>query len=128
MPHDVISVPTGKMIYAIGALQRAGGYVLSERQEMSVLELLALAGGVAGSAAKKKARILRPKPGGSGREEIEVDIKDIMKNEGADIPLYSGDILFVPESGSKKVLTTVIAAGVGVGSGVALWRLRPTGN
>jgi len=128
MPHDVISVPTGKMIYAIGALNRAGGYVLSERQEMSVLELLALAGGIQDHAAKHNARILRPKPGGAGREEIVVDIKDIMKNEGADIPLYSGDILFIPESGSKKVLTTVVAAGIGVGSGIALWRLGRGGR
>lgn len=123
MPHDVISVPTGKMVYAIGAIGRAGGFVLSERQEMSVLELLALAGGVQGPASKRNAKILRPQPGSAGREEIEVDLKEVMRNEGGDIPLYAGDILVVPESGSKKLLTTAITAGIGVGTGIALWRL-----
>ena len=126
MPHDVISVPTGKMIYAIGSLQRSGGFVLSERQEMSVLELLALAGGLDGSASKRNATILRPKPGSSGREEIPVDLKQVMKNEGADLPLYAGDILFVPESGSKAIMKTAVAAGVGVGTGIAIWRLGRT--
>lgn len=126
MPHDVVSIPTGKMIYAIGALHRAGGFVLSERQEMSVLELLALAGGAAGSASKRGAMILRPKPGSSGREEIPVDLKEVMKNEGADLPLYAGDILFVPESGSKALLKATVAAGIGAGSGIAVWRLRGT--
>ena len=123
MPHDVISVPTGKMIYAIGALNRVGGFVLSERQEMSVLELLALAGGVDSAASKRGARILRPKTDGPGRDEISVDLKDVLKNEGSDIPLYSGDILVVPESGSKKALTAAVAAGVSAGTGIAIWRM-----
>src|SRR5690606_35035898 len=123
MPHDVISVPTGKMIYAIGALNRVGGFVLSERQELSVLELLALAGGGDSTASKRSARILRPKADGPGRDESSVDLKDVLKNEGSDIPLDSGDILVVPESGSKKALTAAITAGVGVGTGVAIWRM-----
>ena len=122
-PHDVISVPAGKMVYAVGAVARAGGFVLSEREDMSVLELLALAGGVDGTASKKGAAILRPKAGSAEREEIPINLKDVMKNEGSDLPLYAGDILFVPESGSRAWLKTAVGAGLGVGTSIAVWRL-----
>ena len=46
-PHDVISVPRAEMVYVIGAVERSGGFVLNERESISVLQVLALAGGLA---------------------------------------------------------------------------------
>jgi len=47
------------MVYVTGQVMRAGGFVLNERESMSVLEALALAGGTDGFAAPQHSRILR---------------------------------------------------------------------
>ena len=123
-PHDVISVPRGKMVYVLGAVERGGGYVLAERQEMSVLELLALAGGLSPTAAQKKVTILRPEEGKAQRTEIAVNVKDLLKREGDEVFLKSEDILLVPESGAKKMGDTLARGLVGGLPTVLLWRLR----
>jgi len=122
--HDVISVPRGKMVYVIGAVRRGGGFVLAERQEMSVLELLALAGGLESTAAQKRVTILRPQSGGARRSEIPVNVKDLLKREGDEIYLQSNDILLVPESGSKKAASLLARSVMGGLPTVLLWRLR----
>ena len=45
-PHDVVSVPKAEMVYVIGEVKRAGGFVLGEHQSISVLQALALAEGL----------------------------------------------------------------------------------
>src|ERR1051325_9269037 len=45
LPSDIISVPKADMVYVIGAVKRSGGFVLSEKEEISVLQALSLAEG-----------------------------------------------------------------------------------
>lgn len=123
-PHDVISVPRGKMVYVLGAVQRSGGYVLAERQEISVLELLALAGGMTPTAAQKRVSVLRPREGSAQRTEIAVNVKDMLKREGDEIFLESEDILLVPESGAKKFGETLTRSAVAGLPTALLWRLQ----
>ena len=123
-PHDVISVPRGKMVYVIGAVGRGGGYVLSERQEISVLELLALAGGLGPTAAKKRVTILRSVEGQPRRTEIPVDVQELLDREALEVYLQSNDILLVPESGSKKTMTALVNATAFSLPQALLWRIR----
>jgi polysaccharide export outer membrane protein len=53
LPHDVVSVPRAEMVYVIGAVERSGGFVLEEREQISVIQALSLAGGTTGIAAPK---------------------------------------------------------------------------
>lgn len=55
-PHDVISVPRAEMVYVIGQVQRAGGFILNERENLSVLKALSLAGGLDRTASRSKSR------------------------------------------------------------------------
>lgn len=121
-PHDVISVPRGKMVYVLGAVQRGGGYVLAERQEISVLEVLALAGGFSALAKKKQVRILRSVDGRPQRREIPVNVKDMMRREGSEVYLQKNDILLVPESGFKKASAAMTHAAAGALPTALLWR------
>ena len=99
-PHDVITVPRARMVYVIGEVDRAGGFVLRERESVSVLQALALAGGLGRSPAMKKARILRPDEEGGDKLEIALDLKSIMAGSATDVELRQDDILFVPRSGA----------------------------
>ncbi len=69
-PNDVISVPKAELVYVVGAVKRAGGFTLSEREQISVLQALSLAEGLEGVASPANAKILRPSDGEKTRTEI----------------------------------------------------------
>jgi polysaccharide export outer membrane protein len=103
-PHDEITVPRGEMIYVVGTVPRAGGFILQQRATLSVLQALSLAGGTDKGAATKNTKILRPGPGGGARVEVPVNLTAILHGKAPDVGMQSGDILFVPSSASKKTL------------------------
>jgi polysaccharide export outer membrane protein len=122
-PDDVISVPKAEMVYVIGEVPRTGGFVLSERKSMSLLEALTLAGGInRGTASAASSKILRLTAGSDTRVEIPVDLKRIMNGKGEDIQLMPGDILFVPGSTAKQASIRALEAAIQVGTGLAVWR------
>ena len=121
-PNDVISVPRAEMVYVIGAVGRSGGFVLREQESISVLQALALAGGVDGTAAASRARILRPAPGGGERLELPVDLQRIMESNSEDVALQPEDILFVPNSSGKTAARRAADAVIRVATGVIIFR------
>ena len=121
-PQDVISVPRGEMVYVVGQVPRAGGFILRERETLSVLQALSLAGGLDATAQPQNARILRPAPGGGTRAEIPVDLRKIMAAQAGDVPLQSEDILFVPTSGPKKAFGRAAEAAIQITTGLLIYR------
>ena len=101
-PHDVISVPKAEMVYVTGEVKRSGGFVLGEHQSISVLQALSLAEGLNGTADTRHARILRLKRDADQREEMAVDVKDVLTGKKPDVALQGDDILFIPGSTGKK--------------------------
>lgn len=122
MPHDVISVPRAHLVYVIGAVERSGGFALREREQISVIEALALAGGLDRIAALRKAKILRAVDGQGERQEVIVDLKAILADNAPDLTLQQEDILFIPTSGGKRAGVMATAALVNFGTGAAIWR------
>ena len=122
-PHDVISVPKAEMVYVIGEVRRSGGFVLGEHQTISVLQALSLAEGLNGAADTRHARILRLKREADQREELAVDVKDVLNGKKPDIALRGDDILFIPGSTGKKAALRAIEAAIQTGSGMAIWRM-----
>ena len=122
MPRDVIAVPRADMVYVIGGVNRAGGFVMNDRENVSVLQALALAGGLKGTAKKRAAKIIRSREG-EKRVEIAVDLRRIMSGRSIDVPLERDDILFVPHSGGKAAARRIAEAGLAMGTGVAVWRV-----
>jgi polysaccharide biosynthesis/export protein len=120
--HDVISVPRAEMVYVVGEVIRAGGFVLNEKENLSVLQALSLAGGLQPEAAPKNARILRAATKAEERKEVEVDVKSILQGKVPDVSLMADDILFIPGSGTKKASRRVLEAAIQTISGVAIWR------
>jgi polysaccharide export outer membrane protein len=122
--NDLITVPRAKMVYVIGDVGRPGGYVLDgHSSKLTVLQAVALAGGVNKSAAYGSTRILRPSTGGDApRPETQIDLKKIMSSKAPDIPLHADDILYVPNSLTKAVTARSIEAAVGIGTGLLIWK------
>jgi polysaccharide biosynthesis/export protein len=122
MPHDVITVPKAELVYVIGSVNKAGGFILSEREHMSLLQALSLAAGLERTADSRHAKIIRTESGQEQRKEIAVDVKKILEGGSSDVPLHGGDILFVPDSTAKRVGMRTMEAIVQAAVGVAIWR------
>jgi polysaccharide export outer membrane protein len=121
-PYDVVSVPRADMVYVIGAVKRAGGFVLNEKENMTVLQALSLAEGLDRAAAPKSAKILKPNPGAASRTEVLVDLRKIIAGRSADVPLNADDILFVPTSMAKSATVRGLEAALQIGTGIVIWR------
>lgn len=121
MPYDVITVPRAEMVYVIGAVHRSGGFMLTERSQMSVLQALSLAEGLGQTAGGKNAKILRVRGESQQRYEIPIDVNKILKGKAADQALFANDILFIPNSTGKSASIRAIEAVLQTGSGIAIY-------
>lgn len=119
--HDLIAVPQARMVYVVGDVRKAGGFVLGEQENVSLLQALSLAEGLSPTAATANARILR-QVGKSGRTEIPVDLRKILRGKASDMAMLENDILFVPGSTGKKAGLRVLDAATQIGTGVVIWR------
>ncbi len=122
MPYDVISVPRAEMIYVIGQVKKAGGFVLRERESLSVLQALSLAEGLDRVSAPQAAKILRQTPGAPQRTEIAVNVKKILQGQANDVPMQPQDILFIPTSAARNAGLRAVEAAIQIGTGVVIWR------
>lgn len=120
---DVVTVPHAGIVYVLGAVGRPGGFVLTnDREQMTTLKILALAGGFTSTAKSSHAVIIRKDAQGK-QHEVDVDLKKIRNRQSEDLQLQPSDILYVPESGARQALLRSVEFGLALGSGVALYRL-----
>ena len=125
MPGDIVTVPHAGIVYALGAVNRPGGFAVSnDRGQLTTLKLLSLAGGLDRTAKSDRAVIVRKDATGQQRE-VDVDLKRVMKFESEDVRLQSSDILYVPKSGVKQALIRTGELSLAVGTGVVIYRLIP---
>jgi len=120
-PHDVITVPQGQMVYVIGAVHKPGGFILHERDTISVLNALSLAEGLGQTPAEQNSRILRLSAGSAQRQEIPVDLKKVLAGKAENLELRPNDILLVPTSTGKRAGIRALEAIVQAGTGLAIW-------
>lgn len=84
-------------IYVGGAVERPGSYRITDLQVGS-LEALLLAGGLTTEARLGQVAVIRRGPEGKPMLRT-IDVRDIIQTGGtADVPLRSGDVLYVPRS------------------------------
>lgn len=99
-PYDIVHAPRAEMVFVNFEGARAGAYPVDDRESLSVLQLLSIAGGLTPNLAPQKARVLRPVLDSSKRAEIPVDVQAILEGRGNDYPLMPNDVLFVPRQRS----------------------------
>ena len=120
---DVVTVPHAGIVYVLGAVNRPGGFVLSnDRTQLTTLKILALAGGQTRVAKLDHAVIIRKDNQGK-QTETEVDLKKVIDRQAEDLQMRASDILYVPDSKTKAVLYEALQIGLAVGTAVAIYRV-----
>ncbi len=121
---DEITVPRAGIIYVAGAVVQPGGYVLNDPgATFNIMKMIALARGLTGTAKTNSTVILRKDAATGQTKEIPVKLKRILDRKEPDVRLYAGDILYVPGSGAKRILGLAGGAAIGIGTGLAIYRI-----
>lgn len=118
-PGDTVVVPRAGIVYVLGEVTRPGGYVLNASGGVTIVQVVAAAGGPTHLAAYGKTTILHRTP--TGFQEQKLDLKKLLHGKAADIPLNTEDIVYVPTSGLKSTLNA--SALIGAAGTSALYRL-----
>lgn len=123
VPGDTITVPRAPTIYVVGDVGRPSA-ILVDNGTMTVLQALALAGGTNRTANLGAVRILRKGPNG-GVTETKVGIKKMLEAKAPDVTLQGDDILFIPISGRRMVMTRTFDATQTMAMAMALYTVHP---
>jgi polysaccharide export outer membrane protein len=101
-PGDTVVVPKAGIVYVLGEVTRPGGYVLNSTGGITVLQVVAAAGGSTRIASPGKTRLLHRTE--NGFQEQGVNLKKLLRGKAHDVPVQDQDILFIPSSGIKTAL------------------------
>ena len=121
-PGDIVKVPRAGIVYVVGEVQKPGGFVLQNNENISVLQALSLAEGPTHTSATSHARIIRTDTATGNRTEIPMDLGKILSGKNPDTFLQPKDILFVPNSTAKSVFYRGSVAALQTATGIAIYR------
>jgi polysaccharide export outer membrane protein len=122
-PGDVVTVPHAGIVYVLGAVNRPGGFVLSnDRTQLTTLKILALAGGQSRFAKLDHAVIVRKDNQGK-QTATEVDLNKIIHLQEEDLQMRASDILYIPDNKTKAALVQALQIGLTLGSAIAVYRV-----
>jgi polysaccharide export outer membrane protein len=98
---EEIRVPEVGKIYVMGNVKKSGAYPVQDGADTTVMQMLALAEGLA-PFANREAFIYRREASGS-KNEIPVALDKIMKRQAPDVALTANDILYIPDNRGKRI-------------------------
>ena len=103
---DVIYVPKGvNLVYLLG--EQTVPRIVEMTDGLTLLQMLALAGGFNESTARMKEVILLRAVDDENTDLHLVNLKDVLQNRAQDIPLMAGDIVYIPRKRSVKLFEFV---------------------
>lgn len=101
-PGDTILVARAPMVYVMGDVNRPGGYsIVTNDAQLSVLQVVAMAGSASKTSMQSKVRLIRTTA--KGQVDLPVRLDQIEKGKQPDVPLLPNDIVYVPFSWMKNV-------------------------
>lgn len=105
LPGDTVVVSRAGIVYVIGEVNRPGGFVIDEKQGMTVFRaVVMMANGPTNAASLKGARMIRLLPDGS-LLQTPVPLKELLQAKVADVPLHADDVVWIPSSKRKAMLS-----------------------
>jgi polysaccharide export outer membrane protein len=120
-PRDIISVSRAEVVYVTGrGVVRPGGFVLGDRNDLTVLQAVAMAEGLSPNASPKDTRIIHTRADGT-HSEVHVNLDKILRGKAPDPVLEANDILWVPNSTQKKALKQALSTTIATVSGVLIF-------
>ena len=101
-PGDTVLVHRAGIIYVLGAVNHAGGYLMVNGGSLNVIQAISLAGGTTIQASTKWAVVVRRQ--GSGFVQFKVPLAKMETGEAAPVQLQLNDALYIPLSTWKAVM------------------------
>jgi len=125
-PGDRITIPRAGVVYAVGAVNKPGGFIMKPNAGgMTVLQLIALAEDTRPTARRDRTIIIRNDPQApGGHAQIPADLKQILQGKLPDPVLQPDDILFIPDSSTKRAFRRGLEAIVQTTTGLAIYSSR----
>ncbi|MGA7243036.1 MAG: SLBB domain-containing protein, partial [Terracidiphilus sp.] len=120
-PGDTVIVSKAGIVYVLGDVNRPGGFVMSNNEsKMTVLQALAIAGGLTKSAKLSHARLIRTQLNGT-HSDRQLSVGDLQKGKLPDIAMLPGDVLYVPFSFARNTATMGAAGIVSAAAAAAVY-------
>jgi polysaccharide export outer membrane protein len=111
---EQILVPAMGRVFVVGNVKKPGAFTLHEAGEGTVLQMVALAEGLAPYSGKF-AYIYRRGQDGS-RIELAIELESILKRKHADVQVLPDDILYVPDNKARRMTVTALERILAFGS------------
>lgn len=105
--EQVRVIPDGDA-YLAGAVATPGAYPISASDPLTVRKLFARAHGLKNTAKADRAQLIR-RVGQPDQTVTRIDLPKILEGKSPDITLTANDMIYVPESGVKKVSYEAVA-------------------
>ena len=105
---DRVLVRACGIAYVGGNVTKPGAYSLCGSPNVTLSEVMALAGGVAPNSSTNKTYIVRTQPDGTRIVE-QVDVKKVLTSRVADPIIHEDDIIYISPSPLKEVLKRAAA-------------------
>src|SRR5262249_45806284 len=107
-PGDIINIPSGDVFFVAGEVRSPGSFPLKEGTTLR--QAVSLAQGITFRAKPGAGVIFREDSSTGKRQEIKVDIAQVMSGKKEDIPILANDVVIVPNSRFKSAAGTVLNA------------------
>ena len=122
-PGDTIAVHRADIVYVVGEVGKPSGFLM-DSGSLTVLQAIALAGGVNRAAKLDGARIIRKNPQGE-MTETPLQLKKILAAKAPDLPMRADDILFVPTNTAKLAAGRTIEAALQAATAISIIAIHP---
>jgi polysaccharide export outer membrane protein len=99
-PGDVIMIPEAGSVFIQGWVEKPGYYKISH--DLSMLSVVAAAGGAMFPADMAAARLIRSEPSGE-RKIFDVDLQAVARGEKPDVFVQNGDVIEIGATPPKLV-------------------------
>lgn len=114
-PGDTLFVAKAGIVYVLGDVKAPGGYTMTNNEaQLSVLELVARAGGTNHTAVPSHAKLIRKTNG--TYVTTALPLSAMQKGKKADLPLQADDIVYVPFSYLRNAAVSASGLAASLGS------------
>jgi polysaccharide biosynthesis/export protein len=115
LEDDLVTVGIAPLVYVTGDVEKQGA-LRAENGGISILKAILDAGGMTKTANPRKAKILRPILAGTRQTEFDIDIQAIKDGRAPDQMLRPDDVLFIPGSARKDIISRAMTMAVQLGT------------
>ena len=107
-PGDRVLVRACGIAYVGGNVLKPGAYSLCGSPNMTLSEVMSLAGGIAPNSSPNRTYLVRAQPDGTKVVE-QIDLKKVLTSRVADPIVHEDDIIYVSPSPLKEILKGALA-------------------